>query len=213
MSNQTASQVFIARAQSNEFKGNSDDVLSFLQWSPLHAQAFDAAVSVEEASRPVFRVKPALRLAQATAFVADGIVEKGKRGSAKKSFNEVTAIAIAIVAQAPIGQRIAFADAHRYCGMTVDAGKGDGLINGVSKARLNKFLGLITNPGTVKSMVSRTVGENGFLKCLGIVDNPDGNSFRIVNREHPFIKLYCDRIARLTDGQISVIEQQLIDAK
>lgn len=82
-------------------------------------------------------------------------------------------------------------------------------IKGVSRARLHRFLGIITNHGTKVSQCSRTVGANGLLGALGITRKIDAHSFEIVNKNHPYLLAYAARLETMTDGAFKLLEDKI----
>lgn len=105
-------------------------------------------------------------------------------------------------------QNIVYAQIHAIMGLHRE-GAVDDAIKGVSKARLNRFLGLGGAAGTITARTSSSTGKCGFLTALGIVSKSDKHSIT-VNRDalqnSAFLTAYAVRLSGMTDGAFSLLE-------
>lgn len=132
--------------------------------------------------------KGAMRLAQACSFIASGDMRDLDKG---------TAVVLAMVGLTQ-QQTIAFGDARHAMGELVD---GSSHVAGVSRQRLHRYIGRVGTVGTIRSKLSRTVSNRGFLSALGVTVKGDAHSFTLTDaaRSHPFVIGYCTRLAKVTD--------------
>jgi hypothetical protein len=119
----------------------------------------------------------------------------------------VTAPLFALVALSK-QSRVSFNDAHLIAG----AHKEGEQVNGVSSARIGRFIKRTTNMGTIASKVSRTVGQGkegcGFFTALGITVKGDKHGFEIANRDHPLVLAYCAALSKMTEGQFELLSRK-----
>lgn len=110
----------------------------------------------------------------------------------------------AAIALAPENTRVAFCDAHYLCGVSA-AGYAAAPIPGVSRARLQRFIGRAGAAGTITTRTSSTVGVNGVFDCLGVTTKGDKHGFTVINRGVPFLVAYAAALEQMTDGALSLI--------
>lgn len=121
-------------------------------------------------------------------------------------FSKAHAFIGACIALAPEQTRVAFVDAHYLCGVSA-AGYAAAPIPGVSRARLQRFIGRAGAAGTITTRTSSTVGVNGLFDCLGVTTKGDKHGFNVVNRGIPFLVAYAAALEAMTDGNLSLLSK------
>lgn len=121
-------------------------------------------------------------------------------------FSKAHAFIGAALALAPEGSRVAFCDAHYLCGAS-SKGYAAAPIPGVSRARLQRFIGHAGAAGTITTRVSSTVGVNGLWGCLGATEKGDKHGFNVVTRNIPFLIAYAQALEQMTDGALSLLDK------
>jgi hypothetical protein len=132
--------------------------------------------------------KGAMRLVQACDFIASGDMKSLDAGTA-------TILAMVALSESPT---IQFEDARFTMGERTANAQ---FIPGVSRAKVQRFIGSTGTRGTIRSKLSRTVSGRGFLSALGVTVKGDDHSFTITDkaRSHPFVLAYVAQLARVTD--------------
>ena len=160
------------------------------------AAGFDALVSGSQVAN--MKQKGIKRIVQCISFCVTGDM---------KDFDPVSGLVCAAIALTGESEKVEFSRLHALCGIHRE-GRESAALQGVSKARLNKFLSLGGSAGTVSSKVSRTVGEAGFLTALGLVLKSDKTSFVVdknARDSSAFLIAYASALARMTDGQFKIV--------
>jgi hypothetical protein len=140
--------------------------------------------------------KALFRFIQSVDFIVSGSVNR---------YDAVSAGMCAIVLLANESQ-VSFENARFALSST--GNEDSRLPKGVMGARLRKILGL-TRRGTVESKVSRTVGKNGYLTCLGITVKGDAHGFTITDKQHPFLIAHGVALSRLSDSALNLLQDKL----
>lgn len=140
--------------------------------------------------------KAVMRTVQSVSFAVSGAVE---------DFNKSTAYLVSLVMLT--GQeRVSFADALHVMGA---GGEGTAPVNGVSRAKLQRFLGgRAGTAGTMVSQCSRTVGKRGFMTALGVTVKGDAHAFTLTSkaRELPFMLAYGFALQNMTEGALALVQ-------
>ena len=193
----TVSNAFVAHAARLTEKGATPgDIKSILRFATEGNCEFVAGALDGQTVASMHNQKAIKRLAQAIAFCAGDLVA---------GFDKATALIVASIALSK--QNIINFSTMRFAmGGTGDENTVH--IKGVSRARLSKFVGTISNEGTRVSQCSRTVGTGGFFAALGIVKSIDKHSFEIVNRNHPLLVAYAMRLENMGDGTFALLTEE-----
>lgn len=141
-------------------------------------------------------IKAVKRLAQAVAFCA---------GDSVGGYDKATALIIASIALSK-QKTIDFKTMRFTMGGIGDENTAH--IKGVSRARLSRFLGTISNEGTRVSQCSRTVGTGGFLSALGAVITAGKTAFSIENPEIPLLTCYAMRLESMGDATFALLNSE-----
>ena len=161
----------------------------FNQFAPMLA-------TVEQLSN--MKQKGVKRFTQAVNFALNGNVS---------DFDVVTAYMVSAVILTK-ANNVSFKDAHFLCGLNKDDSQN---IRGVSRSKLNRFLGNAGTAGTITSKVSRTTGKGGFFTALNITNKSDKHSFTLTDsaKTNPLLLAYAKQLENMTDGQFSLIQAKL----
>lgn len=140
--------------------------------------------------------KAVMRAVQAVSFAVSGAVD---------DLDPVTASTIATV-MLTAQQTITFA-ALRYTSGQSNM-QDPSAIQGVSRARLQRFGLRGGTANTIVSKVSRSVGKRGFLTALGVTAKSDTHSFTLQAgaRESGFVLGYAHQLQTMTDGALSLVK-------
>ena len=138
------------------------------------------------------------RFVQAVNFALNGNVS---------DFDVVTAYMVSAVILTK-ANNVSFKDAHFLCGLNKDDSQN---IRGVSRSKLNKFLGNAGTAGTITSKVSRTTGKGGFFTALNITNKSDKHSFTLTDsaKTNALLLAYAKQLENMTDGQFALIQSKL----
>ena len=170
------------------------DVKSILAWA--HAGACDFAEGAIEPAiiagiKPVKGVK---RCAQAVGFIA---------GDAQR-FEPSTAFMVAAILLSQQSE-IDYQNMRFIMGGTGDENTAH--VKGVSRSRLHRFISSV-HEGTRGTRVSSALGANGFLCALGIAQKSGAHSFKILNKNHPFLIAYGARLEAMGDATFALLTEQ-----
>ncbi len=158
------------------------------------------AALCNEAQAQAMNQKARKRFVQAVSFAVKGN---------NADFDAVTALVISALILAK-GETVHFSQLHALAGLHREGVENDS-IKGVSKSRLNRFLGLGGTAGTITSKVSRSVGKGGLLTALGLVTKSDKHTVTIDRKAvdaSPFVLAYAVRLSGMTDGQLALINSK-----
>lgn len=152
-----------------------------------------ALLSVESLSG--MNQKAIMRAVQAVSFAVSGAVE---------DLNKTTAHIVAMLMMTA-DERIAFESARFLCGQTGMIAPTS--VNGVSRAKLQRFIGRAGTAKTIESQVSRSVGKRGFLTGLGVTAKSDAHGFTLSPnaRQSAFVLGYAHQLQALTDGALALV--------
>lgn len=155
------------------------------------------AALCSEAQAQAMNQKARKRFVQAVSFAVRGNND---------DFDAVSALVVSSLVLAK-GDKVHFSQLHALAGLHKEGVENDA-IKGVSKSKLNKFLGLGGTAGTITSKVSRSVGKGGLLTALGLVVKSDKHSVTIDRKAvdaSPFVLAYAVRLSNMTAGQFELI--------
>lgn len=190
----TVNSAFVAQAARLTTKGATPgDVKSILRFASEGNCNFVEGCLEGVTVQSMHNQKALKRLAQSIAFCAGDLVA---------GFDRATALIVASIAQSK-DKVINFQNMRFTMGGT--GNEDTAQIKGVSRARLAKFLGTISNEGTRVSQCSRTVGTGGFFAALGIVRSVDKHSFEVINPNHPLLVAYAMRLENMGDGTFALL--------
>lgn len=196
-SNISVSSAFVQQAARLTAKGATPgDVKAVLRFATEGNCEFVTGALEGQTVAGMTNQKAIKRLAQSVAFVAGDLVA---------GFDKATALIVASIALSK-DKVINFRDMRFAMGGVGDENTVH--IKGVSRSRLTKFIGTITNEGTRVSQCSRTVGTGGFFAALGIVKSVDKHSFEIINRNHPLLVAYAMRLENMGDGTFALLTEE-----
>ena len=183
---------------SREFNTNTSTVHNHVRKGGEFFAQFIAQLSTVDQLKTVCEnQKGIMRYTQALNFALNGD---------PVHFNKVTAYLISTVVLTK-SKSISFKDAHFLCGANSDNAN---LINGVSKSKLNKFIGIVGAYGTITSQVSRTIGTGGFFTALGI-SSPNGAhavTFTDNAKSNALILAYAHQLERMTESTFLTIKEK-----
>lgn len=177
---------------STEIRGMGNaDVKRVLTWAHEGACEFVGAGLDAQQVASITPIKGVMRLAQAVGFVAGNM----------QRFEPSTAFVVACIALAK-QKTVNYQDVRFLMGGT---GSDDtAAIKGVSRARLQRFIGSVSE-GTRATRVSSALGANGFLSALGVAAKSGKHSFDIINASHPFIVAYAMRLENMGDQTFELL--------
>lgn len=122
-----------------------------------------------------------------------------------RGFNRAYAHACAMLALAPVGVRVSYTDAHYHLGVS-SKGQDATPIPGVSRARMQRFIGRAGAAGTITTRVSSALGKNGLFGALGCSEKGDAHGFTVVSKAHPLLIAYATALDAMTDGALQLTE-------
>jgi hypothetical protein len=166
-----------------------------MKWATEERCAMVAPVLSAEIFASVKPQKAVKRFAQAIAFVA---------GDFDKGFEKSTALIVAALCLSS-QKVINFGDMRFTMG-----GRGDdntNLINGVSKSRLQRYIGAVGN-GTNPTRVSSACGKNGFFDALGVTKKIGEHEFEIVSKESQFLLVYAAQLEKIGDQTFEILTRE-----
>jgi IMP cyclohydrolase len=185
---------FVGQADRLKQKGaTSADIDRILKFATPAVCEFIAPVLSADIIKSMTNQKAIMRTAQALNFIVTG------NGAA---FDKATAHIIASIALTTQSV-VSFADMRFAMGGT--GSENTAAIKGVSREKMKRFIGLISNEGTRVSQCSRTVGKNGFLGVLGATASEGKSAFKVTQRDNPIVIAYAAALEKMTDGALHLV--------
>lgn len=183
-------------ANTGAFKSDKEAVLKQLKVGGAHLEAFvNQTLSEEQAKKLFSNQKGAKRYLQAVNFSLSGNID---------FFEKNYAYIFATIALSK-DKNISYEQTQFLMGLNKEGAQN---ISGVSRAKLDKFIGLNSTAGTIRSKVTHSVGKNGFLTHMGAVDKEGAHNFVISEKAktNPLILAYAHQLQKMTDGQFAIIK-------
>lgn len=194
----TIISIFKEQATAGAFKSDTGAVLKQIsKGGDFLATLLEQITTKEQAQALCKNQKAVKRFLQACNFSLSGDVS---------NFEPYYAYVFATIALTK-SDSISFDSMRFILGLNKEGAQN---VSGVSRARLDKFLKLVSNPNTVKTKVTHSVGTNGFMTALGVTTKSDAHGFTLTAsaKNHPLVLGYAYQLERMTDGQFALISEK-----
>lgn len=170
------------------------------------ASQIDAAKQVIDLLYPLealktVKQKSVKRIVQMSHVIANGLASE---------IDTSYAICAALAGITTDNKAMSYASVHAIHGLHKE-GADVRAIGGVSKSKLNRFLGLSGAAGTITAKSSYSFGKNGIFTALGIVSKCDKSTIQFdLNKRDScgFLVAYCKALSVLKDSDFEVIKQK-----